>query len=556
MTDDENERRRRGDADANMADEALQRRRDRRATRAAAGFVSGIVIATGAAMAVGAELAHRPQSGSTPIVVAAPLDIASDATAGPVGTSHSQVAQATVRGHGAVALADPGNGILDTTADQDAPEDESLGNTADIHTFESVYDLVEDHYVDTLPGDSKMARGAARNMVASLRDPYSYFLEPDQRSLFDAQSRGEFQGIGAITVPYGYPQEGYTEYRIRLYPLDGSPAQRAGLRSGDIVTHIDGKWVLGSDPYLKVEALVEKHNPDDEQVYRKEYDAANKRVLGGVALWQAMLTLNTGVGDKHTLTVQRPGVATPISVDVTSSELAVDPVSVHNAADGKATVIRVALLTHGAAASVRSALDKVPAGEGVVLDLRDDPGGISSRAVPAAQEVEAALLGGNRDFAVETARGGRRIRLTSTLATDEADAPGAATSTGAAAHPIAVLVNTGTFGATEALAEALAENADATLVGERTAGNARYSTLYSLRDGSGFILTTGKLVSPHGIDWQVAGGLSPRIAVPGTATDDEFVARAESAFSLRPAVAAAASREPVARAGSALAAQP
>jgi len=477
--------------------------------------VSGVTVATAAAMAVGAQVAHRVPAAATPIVSTAENFTGTVSAAAAPASANAQVAQATpVNGRpGRSSANDP---ILDASAGSSAlDDDESLGTTADKRTFESVYDLVQDHYVDTLPNDTKMAHGAIRSMIASLADPNSFFLDPDQRALLDDESKGKYQGIGAVTTIRGIKQpEGYTEYKIFVVDaIPGSAAEKAGLKPGDVITHVDGKWVLGSDPFLKANKLFDKirdHDPDDEDAFRKEYESARKRVLGGVGLQSAQMQLRKGIGDKHDLTIQRPGVAAPIKVALTTSQIEAEPVSVRRAPDGKATVIKVNLLTDKAPAAVKTALAGIRT-RGVVLDLRNNPGG----GIVPAQQIEA-LFAQNRAFAVEIGHNGKKSKLAASSAT--ATPP----------RPLVVLVDKGTARTAEALAQSLGEAGVATVIGGRTFGDGMAHTLYSLRDGSGFMLTTGKLLSPRGLDWQALGGITPQVALASGASEEEVLAKAES----------------------------
>jgi C-terminal processing protease CtpA/Prc len=322
------------------------------------GYVSGVLLATGAAVALGVNVSHRSNAATGTPVVSESRPIGSLTTGIVTGSKSSQVAQASSD--------DELEAKVESLARLSAQDDVDGGGKADIHTFESVYGLVEDHYVDQLPDDTKMSRGAVRGMISSLNDPNSFFLEPEQRALFEAEAHGRFAGIGAVTSIKGQKKDGYTEYKIVVIdPLPGSPAAKAGLKSGDTITHVDGKWVLGSDPFLKVNKLYQKirdRDSDNEDEFRKEYEVARKRVLGGIGLLPAQMLLRKGTTEKRVLTVQRPGAAAPLTISMTNALTEVTPVTISTAANGKATVLKINLFTEKTVPEVKAALAKIPKG--------------------------------------------------------------------------------------------------------------------------------------------------------------------------------------------------
>ncbi|MBC8101139.1 MAG: PDZ domain-containing protein [Cytophagales bacterium] len=483
------------------------------------GYISGVVMATGAAMAFGVSVSHRGTTATDfPLVTSGRSGTGGGLTVAG-GGKPSQVAQA------------PGDGKADRSVDafarysaQETPAREN--GTADLRTFESVYGLVDDHYVDTLPDATKMSRGAVRAMVSSLGDPNSFFVEPEQRALLDSEAKGRFAGIGAVIGIKGQKKEGYTDYKIVVVdPLPGSPAAKAGLKSGDIITHVDGKWVLGSDPILQISRLNEKYesrDPDDRSALIKELEAARKRTLGGVRFMLAQMQLRKGSGEKRTLTVERAGSAAPIKADLVTALTDVDPVTTKPVNGGKANLVRISLFTDKTAPEVKEALAGLPKGQGIVLDLRGNPGG----SLAEAQKV-GALFAPGKPFAVEIGQAGKRTRLTSS----------GAAGTG---HPLVVLVDKGTARTAEALAASLQDASSATLIGGRTFGDGMSRMLYNLRDGSGFVLTTGKLISPKGYDWQLANGLAPKVPLTPGLTEDQVVAKAVAVLRNLPRTIAAA----------------
>jgi carboxyl-terminal processing protease len=192
------------------------------------------------------------------------------------------------------------------------------------------------------------------------------------------------------------------------------------------------------------------------------------------------------------------------------------------ASNGKATVLKINLFTEKTVPEVKAALAKIPKGQGIVLDLRGNPGGSVSDAGAVG-----SLLAPKSPFALQIGPGGKRISLSSA-------------SSGAQTHPLVVLVDKGTARTAEALAASLQDSGAATLIGGRTFGDGMARALYNLRDGSGFIITTGKLISPKGYDWQLANGLAPKVALVPGMTEDQVVAKAVAVLQNGPRTVAAA----------------
>ena len=384
-------------------------------------------------------------------------------------------------------------------------------------TFETVYDYLQRNFTDPLPTDTKLSLGAVRAMVASLEDPSSYFLTAEQRALLDGENAGKYQGIGAGLFIRPVKKEGYTDYKIVVVaPLPGSPAEKVGLKPGDIITRIDGKYILGYNPmiqYIKVAERFENKAATEDEL-EKIRQATETKLLTGIGFAPIQLALRGDTSVKslakkksYKLVVERDGKSVTVEVEPGVTEVA--PVSSKTLPDGSG-YLKIASFTDGTPAQVKSALDALPKGAGLVLDLRNNPGG----PFASAQKI-AGLLGGSGPFALELAQKQPGKTLTA----------GPGTKRGR----ISVLVNRGTASTAEATAQALVENAGAALVGEKTFGDALVQTLYKLGDGSGFTLRTGKLASPRGVSWAWTG-LSPKVAIaPGTA-EEQVLARATAAL--------------------------
>ena len=140
----------------------------------------------------------------------------------------------------------PGRITLDKSKTRDA--DKRL--RAAVDTFSQVHTLVREEYVDALPSEQVMSQGAIRSMLSALEDEQSYFLTSTERRVFEAEYTGHFAGMGAVTAIRSVKaRAGYTELHLMVVaPLPGSPAEKAGLRTGDRITYLDGRYIIGDNP--------------------------------------------------------------------------------------------------------------------------------------------------------------------------------------------------------------------------------------------------------------------------------------------------------------------
>jgi carboxyl-terminal processing protease len=313
---------------------------------------------------------------------------------------------------------------------------------------------IENDYVDPVDR-AKLVSGAIKGMVAEL-DPHSSYMPPDEFRAFEGDTEGQFGGIG-IEV------EARNGQLVVLSPIEGSPAERAGIRSGDIIVAVDAR-----DPSAE------------------PFDTLVKRLRGLP-------------GSHVKVSVRRAGAGEPLSFDLVREVIRVTSVSYKLLSYGVA-YLRIKQFqehTHDelldAAAKLRARAGGTIAG--VILDLRSDPGGLVDQAADVADEFL-------EEGVIYTARHRGAI-------VDQVNARGG----GAFAHePCVVLVDQYTASASELVAGALQDNHRATVIGEHTFGKGSVQAIVSLPGGAGMRLTVSRYYTPSGHAIQ-ADGVHPDVAV-------------------------------------------
>ena len=412
-------------------------------------------------------------------------------TAAPLAASLDQVAETGTSGH-AHAL-----------SESETAQTES--------TLQTVYALVKEHYVDELPPEQELTRGAVRSLLQSLNDPNAQFYEPHQRILLENESKGIFAGIGANLSVRAHKQNGYTDYKLTVVaPLPGSPAESAGLRAGDVITTVGGKWVLGFNPLLRASKIAQKIQTGDgasgksDKKVRQTFDAAREKLRGGMGLFAAQMILRGDTDARKSaklgagpliLSVER-GMQAPFRVSVVFQEIRVASLT-SKPMDKQIGYIKINTLGADTPAAFQNALQRVPHAGGLVIDLRNNGGGFvnAAQAIDAALPLPEAAQKTAPPFGWEENRKHQMVPL-----------PVPEPAKGVAPK-IVVLINHGTANVSEVLASALVLRHNAALVGEKTFGDASVQTLYPLPDGSAFTLTTGQWFS--GRRQSLSQGLTP-----------------------------------------------
>ena len=400
---------------------------------------------------------------------------------------------------------------------------EGVGNVdlRPLETLKSVVDNLRTHYVEqiTTRDEGNMTHRALKAMLGSLNDPNTRFLDPGRRRIVADAMEGKFHGIGASLgikkVTNGKFDE---EHLIVIAPMPGSPAELAGLKSGDDIRAIDGKDILPFDTYRRVVELVEEYRR--KKIDKATYEAEGKRIENGIAITDAEHLLTSEDKKPLQLTVLSKGAAKEVKIEVQPREFTLDPVTSAVTGDDYG-YIKVNCFCARTGDSFADAVRDLQSKElkGLVLDLRNVAGGQIESALQVAK-----WFAPGKTMATLVRSWNRKspVKIPALAAED------------AWRTPVVVLVNHGTARTPEVLASALKENGVARLVGEKTYGDFTQTTLIDQLDGSAIMMTTGKYLTSRGGDY-VKVGLPVDVAVahvgPGDPQLDEAVRLLSSAGS-------------------------
>ena len=391
---------------------------------------------------------------------------------------------------------------------QDSASQQPDESVPPVNVYEDVLDHVQKEFVENNgTSNARLSNGSLKRMFASLDDPHTYYLDASLRKAHQQALQGHFHGIGAaLTVTR--TQRADVEY-LHLTIVDvmpGSPAERAGLQSGDNITEIDGHWVIAYNPLVDEEQIALKK--EDESTRRNELQQARTRFQRGVSLSTALPLLVSGEGKSLQLKVERAGRPEPWKVHVTTATLDVAPVA-YRAVDKDLGYLQIHQFNPQAATEIRKALkERDPALRGLIVDLRSNPGGVRSEAEDATDGMEAlkALLqpltpGGAVAVLERRPAAGKQppLREPLKLLPDAPHKP----------LPLVVLVDRGTANLAELAAQALNLQGGAKIVGSHTFGDDRLPFFGVLKGGAGVEMTTAHLFSANGVS--LSRGVEPGV---------------------------------------------
>jgi carboxyl-terminal processing protease len=321
--------------------------------------------------------------------------------------------------------------------------------------FGEVLERVRADYVEQ-PEDPKLIESAINGMLAAL-DPHSAYLTPKHFRDMQVQTRGEFGGLGIeVTMENGVVKV--------VAPIDDTPAQRAGIMSGDLITHLDKDQILG----LTLQEAVEKMR-----------GPVNAPIL---------------------LTIVRKGVEDPFEVKVVRDTIHINPVK-FNAEGDDVGYIRLTTFNEQTTEKLEAAVAELkkelgPNLKGYILDLRNNPGGLLDQAISVSDsflDKGAIVLTRGRNLE-ETQRSNARNG-------DITDG-----------KEIIVLINGGSASASEIVAGALQDHHRATVIGTRSFGKGSVQTIIPMGANGALRLTTARYYTPSGRSIQ-AKGIDPEVVV-------------------------------------------
>ena len=326
--------------------------------------------------------------------------------------------------------------------------------------FWQAWGLVHSQYVDQPVDDQLLMQGAISGMLNSLGDPNTGYMDPFEYQQANAPLTGEYEGIGAWVDTSG-------EYLTVISPMEGSPAEAAGLKSGDKFIAIDGEDVTGIDPRLVL-----------------------RRVLGPA-------------GTPVTLTVLREGMDAPFDVTIVRQKITIQSIT-GKMLDDNIAYIQITQFAEHTDRDLRSTLRQLlrERPRGLILDLRNNPGGYLNAAINITSQFIP-----NGVIMYEEYGSGEKV-------TFEARSGGLATDI-----PLVVLVNEGSASASEITAGAIQDRGRGILVGTKTFGKGSVQTWRELVQQAGAVkITIARWLTPN--ERQIGGiGLTPDIEVEITAED-------------------------------------
>lgn len=333
--------------------------------------------------------------------------------------------------------------------------------------FGDIFERIRSQYVEEVD-EGELIDAAINGMLTSL-DPHSSYLSPDDAADMRVQTRGEFGGLGIEVTQ----EEGFVQV---VTPMDGTPADEAGVEAGDFITHVDGESVLG------------------------------------LTLNEAVDMMRGPVGSEIIITVVREGEAEPFDISIIRDTIKLTAVRARTERD--AVVLRVTTFNDQTYRNLESGLNEQieeaggrDAVSGIVLDLRNNPGGLLNQAI----RVSDAFLD--------------KGEIVSTRGRDPQDGERFNATDGDLAEglPIVVLINGGSASASEIVAGALQDHRRAIVVGTKSFGKGSVQTVMPLRGDGAMRLTTARYYTPSGRSIQ-ALGVSPDIFVEqprASATEEE-----------------------------------
>ncbi len=317
-----------------------------------------------------------------------------------------------------------------------------------------VENFIKDNYLKDVD-DEQLIDGQLKGLLQSLEDPYSVYMTKDEFASVMEETSGLFGGIGVVVTP------GEDNLITVVSPIKGTPGEKAGIKSGDKIIKVNGKEFIAED-----------------------MDKAVKLMRGEP-------------GTKVVITVMREnkeGINKTIDLEIKREEIRVETVEAEKI-DENIGYIKITSFDELTYKDFKKELDNLEVQniQGLVIDLRNNPGGLLGVTAEIADE-----LLGKVDIVYTESKDGKREYLKSDKAMVD--------------YPLAILVNGGSASASEILAGAIKDNKRGTIIGTRSFGKGVVQRLQDLPDGSGLKLTTSEYFTPNGINIHGVG-IEPDIVI-------------------------------------------
>jgi len=333
--------------------------------------------------------------------------------------------------------------------------------TANVPSFDLLKEAVSEikqSYVKDV-SDKKLIQGAIKGAVESLDDPYTKYLTEEEAKMLGEEMNGEFDGVGLYV--------GLKENKVTVIaPIEGTPADKAGLKAGDVIIKVDGKSTEG------------------------------------MSLDEAVSLIKGEKGTKVVLTIVRANVDKPIDFEVVRDKIVI-PNVVTKLLDEDIGYVRAHVFNQRIGLDIDSALKEMKDRnvKGIILDLRNNPGGILEGAVDVVSKfidtgVVVTVRDKNGEIETHNTKGGADSDIF-----------------------LVVLVNGGSASASEIVAGAIQDYDRGVLVGEQTFGKASVQSVIELSDGSRLVVTTAHYFTPNGRDIQEKG-IEPDVVVKIDETEE------------------------------------
>jgi len=314
------------------------------------------------------------------------------------------------------------------------------GSRPNLSLINQAWNVIYQNYVDPTKLDPNTQNQAAvKGILDSVKDPYSVYLNPQDYQLYQNQVNGKFEGIGATVELNAQSQPSVVS------TLPGSPAGAAGIKAGDIILAVDGKST------------------------------------SGMSLTAIVLEVQGPAGTQVTLTVTHTGETTPVDITITRAQI--NQSSVSWVMKGSIAYIQIFEFNETTNDELNNALTSInlTTTTGIILDLRDNPGGLVTTVV---------------DVASHFIKDGIIITLVDNKGNKTSDSvnPNRVFTD----LPMVVLVNGNSASGAEVLTGALHDHNRATVAGVKTFGKGSYDSAFTLSDGSAIYMTIGRWLTPNG----------------------------------------------------------